>query len=185
MAGKGISMYLSFLLRHCPEDLNLEMDIHGYVDVDTMIARINARGKYHVSRQLLDEIVATDSKGRYRYSADGTRIKACQGHSIPWVELELTYTAPPEFLYHGTTTEALEGILETGAILRMKRHGVHMQADPEKAWKSARRWKGKHPVVLKIAAAEQAARGFLFGMSENEVWCCERVPVEFIREVIK
>ena len=173
MTKKGVSFYLSYLLRHHPDDLNLDMDIHGYVDVESLISRINDQGRYHLSRQLLDEVVATDSKGRYRYSKDGQRIKACQGHSIPWVEPELAIMAPPEYLYHGATTEALEQILQSGAIMKMNRHAVHMQEDPEKAWKSARRWKGKSPAVLKIAAAELATQGVVFGKSENDVWCCE------------
>lgn len=185
MAKNGLSMYLSFLLRHHPDDLALQMDPHGYVDVEELITKINSRGRYRLSRALLDEVVATDSKGRYRYSQDGKKIKACQGHSIPWVQPELITMAPPEYLYHGTTSDALELILQSGAISRMQRHAVHMQADPEKAWKSARRWKGKQPVVLKIAAAELSKAGASFGKSENDVWCCEEIPAAYICEVLK
>ena len=73
----------------------------------------------------------------------------------------------------------------SGAISRMQRHAVHMQADPEKAWKSARRWKGEQRVVLKIAAAELSKAGASFGKSENDVWCCEEIPAAFICEVLK
>lgn len=185
MAKNGVSFYLSYLLRHRPEDLNLDMDAHGYVDVESLIDRINAQGRYHISRNLLDEVVATDSKGRYRYSEDGCKIKACQGHSIPWVELELAVMMPPKYLYHGTTTEALERILMSGAISKMQRHAVHMQADPEKAWQSARRWKGKVPIVLKIAAEELASQGYEFGKTENDVWCCKQIPSAYIHEIMK
>lgn len=185
MAKNGVSFYLSYLLRHHPDDLDLDMDLHGYVDVESLINKINVQGRYHLSRQMLDEVVATDSKGRCRYSKDGRRIKACQGHSIPWVEPELAIMAPPEYLYHGTTTAALEQILKSGAVLKMQRHAVHMQADPEKAWKSARRWKGKIPIVLKIAAKELAAQGYEFGKTENDVWCCEKIPSAYIYEIMK
>ena len=134
---------------------------------------------------IIYEVVATDNKGRYRYSKDGRRIKACQGHSIPWVEPELTPMDPPEYLYHGTTTEALELILKSGAISKMQRHAVHMQADVDKAWKSARRWKGKTPVVLMIAAKEMSVLGARFGKSENDVWCCEAIPTAYIRDILR
>lgn len=93
--------------------------------------------------------IAEDNKGRYRFDEKHEKIKCCQGHSVPWVEPELEYCEPPEFLYHGTTTKALEAIEESGAIKKMKRHAVHMQADISKAWQSAERWH-KTPVVLKI-----------------------------------
>ena len=77
------------------------------------------------------------------------------------------------------TTKALEAIEESGAINKMQRHAVHMQADISKAWQSAERWH-KTPIVLKIAALEMNKAGFRFGVTENEVWCTEEVPVRYI-----
>lgn len=174
------SVYLSYLLRHAPEAAKLDMDRHGWVNVSQLIENVNASGKARLTPELLREIVAADKKGRYRFSPDCLRIKACQGHSISWVEPELEIRTPPEYLFHGTTTEALEEILKSGAILRMSRHAVHMQADVQKAWQSAQRWKNKTPVVLQIAAGEMHRAGTVFSISENEVWFCERVPAEYI-----
>ncbi len=179
-----VSVYLSYVLRHDPGIINLDMDKHGWVDVEQLISNVNAAGEHSLSLETLKEIVETDSKGRYRFSPDGKRIKACQGHSIPWVEPELEILPPPEFLYHGTNTEALAAIMESGAILRMERHAVHMQAEEEKAWKSAKRWKGKKPVVIKIAAARMYEAGKVFGKSENDVWCCHDVPVSFFADIL-
>lgn len=127
---------------------------------------------------------ATDDKGRFRFSQDGQRIKAGQGHSIPWVQPELEILPPPRFLYHWTTTAALEKILESGEISKMSRHAVHLQAEARKAWQSAVRWMGKTPVVLKIDAAALAETGVEFGRTENGVWCCEAVPAGYIVEQI-
>lgn len=183
MANTKLSVFIALLLRHKPEILDLTMDVHGWVSVEQLLQRINADSKYSLTREGLDEIVRTDSKGRYRYSEDGTRIKACQGHSIPWVEPELRIAQPPRFLYHGTTAQAWELIRTDGCIRRMQRHGVHLQAEPEKAWQSARRWK-KVPVVLKIDAEQMDADGIQFGLSDNGVWCTEQVSVMYIREVL-
>lgn len=178
-----ISRHLCRLLRHQPQLAHLEMDAHGWVDADQLVRNVAAEG-YPLTRQLLEEIVADDQKGRYRFSPDGRRIKACQGHSIPWVEPELEEKAPPELLYHGTTAQALEKIRASGAILRMGRHGVHMQAEEQKAWPSARRWQGKTPVVLEIDAGRMAREGVVFGVSDNQVWICPQVPVEYILRVL-
>lgn len=178
-----LSIYLSFLLRHSPDSLHLSMDKKGFVNVEELINAINKDGKYAITKELLDHIVAEDNKGRYRYNADGTRVKACHGHSIPWIEPELTILEPPAVLYHGTTVFAYNGILSGGAILKMERHAVHLQADLNKAWQSAKRWK-KPCIVLEIDSARMFTEGHLFGVSSNMVWLTESVPVEYICGVL-
>lgn len=176
-----LSIYLSFLLRHCPEDAQLSMDPHGWVPVSQLIANISAAGRYQIDEDILRTIVAQDKKGRYRFNEDQSKIKACQGHSIPWVTPELTTAQPPQYLYHGTTTIAFQQIKESGAISKMARHAVHMQAVPHAAWKSALRWK-KTPILLTIDAAQMANDGYVFGVSDNDVWCTETVPMQYIVE---
>ena len=178
---RKLSVYLSYLLRHQPEDVGLEMDAHGWVSVDELIAGVNQKGKFTLDRDLLERIVAEDKKGRYRFNEDHSRIKCCQGHSIPWVIPELTWGPPPQYLYHGTTTAALKKIQADGMIRKMKRHAVHMQADEARAWRSAERWH-LTPVVLKIDAKAMAEDGYAFGMADNGVWCTESVPVKYICE---
>lgn len=177
---KNVSVYISYLLRHDPADAGLTMDSYGWVAVEELIEGVRRKG-HSMDRSLLEELVARDSKGRYRFSQDGTRIKACQGHSLDFVEPELELLEPPEYLYHGTTQEALEKILSSGGISKMGRHAVHMQAAPDKAWQSAKRWR-KTPVVLKIAALAMHRAGYRFGKTENDVWCTEAVPAEYLAE---
>ena len=174
-----LSKYLCLLLRHQPEKAELDMDERGWVSVEQLISGVNLHSSYRIDRELLEKIVADDNKGRYRFDEKHEKIKCCQGHSVSWVEPELNYCEPPEFLYHGTTTKALEAIEESGRIDKMQRHAVHMQADINKAWQSAERWH-KTPVVLKIAASEMAHDGYEFGVTENEVWCTESVPLKYI-----
>lgn len=180
---KNISVFLSFLLRHKPEAVGLDMDEHGWVSVEQLIDGINDNGQYTIDFDKLVDIVATDNKGRYRFDETRTKIKACQGHSVPWVEPELQYMEPPAYLYHGTTTKALKKIEESGYISKMQRHAVHLQANAEKAWQSAERWHLK-PVVLKIDAEQMHQDGFTFGKSDNDVWCVEKVPVKYISDRI-
>lgn len=90
-----LSIYLSNLLRHAPQDAGLDMDLHGWVFVEQLIQGINATGKYRIDLERLKAIVATDDKGRFRISEDGQKIKACQGHSISWVQPELEIMPPP------------------------------------------------------------------------------------------
>ena len=160
------------------------MDKNGWVDIAELIENVNVQGKRFFTLELLQEIVKTDEKGRFRISEDGKRVKACQGHSIPWVEPELEHRSPPKFLYHGTTAEALEKIKQSGAILKMSRHAVHLHEDLLTAWQVACRRKNKTPIVLKIDSGAMAEQGVTFSISENSVWFCEKVPIEYVTQVI-
>ena len=180
---ESISKHLCYLLRHVPSAASLDMDEHGWVRIDQLIENVNAEGKVKLTRELIEQIVETDDKGCYRISSDGDRIKACQGHSIPWGVPELEQRTPPDFLYHGTTVEAYEEIQKSGAILRMSRHAVHLHADEQMAWQVACRRKNKTPIVLKIDSGTMAEHGIEFNISENEVWLCDRVPVKYIYDI--
>jgi len=100
------------------------------------------------------------------------------------VEPELTLGQPPEYLYHGTTEENWQKIRESGAIHKMSRHAVHMQAEEVKAWQSAKRWH-RTPVVLKIDAAAMHTDGIKFGVSDNGVWCADCVPIIYIKYILR
>ena len=180
---KELSKYLCLILRHQPEKAGLDMDSHGWVSTEQLISGVNRFSNYKLDRDMLEKLVSDDSKGRYLFDEKHEKIKCCQGHSVPWVEPELVYREPPDFLYHGTTAKALELIEKSGAVKKMKRHAVHMQADISKAWQSAERWH-KIPVVLKIDALKMFRDNFKFGITENEVWCTEEVPLKYICEKI-
>jgi len=179
-----LSVYISYLLRHQPESIGIAMDTHGWVSVAELIEKINAAGRYRITESILAEIVRTDNKGRFRFSENGTKIKACQGHSISWVEPELIIGQPPEYLYHGTTEESWQKIQDCGHISKMGRHAVHMQTEEAKAWQSAKRWH-RTPVVLKIDAVTMYADGNKFGVSDNGVWCAECVPIIYIKDILR
>ena len=179
MGSGKLSQYLCFLLRHHPETLSLDMDEEGYVDVDELIRKVNLAGRYHLTHESLEGLVQRDHKGRYRFTEDHSRIRAVQGHSIPWVKPPLLMGEPPEILYHGTTAAALKQIRVEG-IRKMERHAVHMQADERKAWLSALRWTGQEAVVLKIDAKTMSEAGYTFGMADNGVWCTEYVPFQYV-----
>ena len=94
-----ISKYISLILRHKPEVIGIQLDAHGWADVNALLAGISR--KYPINRDILEEIVRSDEKQRYSFSEEGTKIRANQGHSIQ-VDVELPVTEPPETLYHGT-----------------------------------------------------------------------------------
>lgn len=169
------SKFLSLVLRHQPETAHITLDSAGWVGVEELLHGC-AKARRSISREQLQHIVDTNAKKRFEFSADGTRIRASQGHSI---EVDLAYEPmpPPEVLYHGTATRFLDSIREQG-LLKKERHHVHLSAETRITMEVGARH-GK-PALLTIRAAAMSTAGHTFYRSTNGVWLVEHVPVQFI-----
>ncbi len=170
-----LSKFLSKHLRHEPEALGLKLAPGGWVPVDELLAAA-ARAGAAMTRQELQEIVATNAKRRFSFDDSGQRIRANQGHSVE-VDLQLVPIAPPAVLYHGTGEGSLAAIKGQG-LLRLSRHHVHLSADKQTAHIVGSRH--GRPVVLSIDAAAMHKDGFLFYRSENGVWLVDSVPPRYL-----
>ncbi len=171
-----ISKFLSLVLRHTPEAIGIALDAEGYVAVDELLAAAARHGR-RISREQLDEVVASNDKKRFALSADGRWIRASQGHSVE-VELGLAAIEPPELLFHGTVERFLPSIREQGLVKGRRQH-VHLSADRATAERVGRR-RGR-PVVLLIEARRMHADGHAFFLSANGVWLTDAVPPEHLR----
>jgi len=78
---KRWSKRLSYHLRHAPAELGLTLAPGGWVEVGDLLAALDKKYRGGLSRQELEEIVATNDKRRFGFDADGARIRANQGHS--------------------------------------------------------------------------------------------------------
>ena len=170
-----LSKFLSYVLRHKPEAIRLELDAEGWADVDTLLRLSREDGK-EIARAELEEVVATSPKQRFALSGDGLRIRANQGHSAK-VDLGYEPTTPPEMLFHGTVARNL-GAIRARGLVRMKRHHVHLSMDRDTAAKVGQR-RGE-PLVLTVRAGDMHRAGFAFFVSENGVWLTEHVPSRFL-----
>ena len=170
------SKFLSYVLRHEPQAIGLQLDSEGWANIDDLIAGAAKEGK-NLDLALIQQVVATSDKKRFSLSDDGLQIRAVQGHSTPAVMLQFTEKKPPEFLYHGTASPFLNSIKAQG-LIPGSRHHVHLSQDEETAVEVGKRY-GK-PVVLKIETLRMHQQGFKFFQAENGVWLVEQVPVKFI-----
>ena len=71
-----ISKYLSFILRHNPESIGMQLDPEGWADIDQLIKNANSSGKSITAAQLHEVVVSSEEK-RFALSDDGLRIRAC------------------------------------------------------------------------------------------------------------
>jgi len=175
MKSKNISKFLSLILRHKPEELNITLDEYGWASVDEIIVKMTKR-KMPISRAVLEKIVAENDKQRFTFSDDGTKIRANQGHSIK-VNLELKAETPPQTLYHGTGAQNEQSILKKG-ILKSNRQHVHLSADKATAKKVG----GRHgkPIIFQIDTYKMLEDGITFFQSKNEVWLTDYVDPKYI-----
>lgn len=172
---KRISKFLSLILRHQPETIQLKLDENGWAEVNELITK-SAKGRMHFTFEELEEVVETNNKKRFAFNEDKTKIRASQGHSID-VDLALNTVQPPDFLYHGTAETNISSILEKGIEKRSRQH-VHLSADKETATKVGMRH-GK-PIILTIRTGDMHNDGILFYLSANNVWLTDFVETKYI-----
>lgn len=171
------SKFLSLVLRHRPDVIGITLDGEGWVSVEDLLAACAQHGRA-ISREQLDAVVRTNDKQRFAFSADGSRIRANQGHSVS-VDLGLVPVEPPTLLYHGTVAPFLDSIRQDG-LTKGKRHHVHLSVDAQTATKVGQR-RGT-PIVLVIESGRMFRDGHEFFLSENGVWLTDAVPPAYIRE---
>jgi putative RNA 2'-phosphotransferase len=70
-----ISKYLTFVLRHEPQSIGLQLDPEGWTPVEELLQRVAANGKT-VTPEQLDEIIRESDVQRFALSEDRLRIRA-------------------------------------------------------------------------------------------------------------
>lgn len=171
------SKFLSLVLRHKPEMIDITLDANGWVLVDHLLEQTAKHGE-PLSRDELDAIVAQSDKKRFTLTRDGTRIRAAQGHSVA-VNLALEPVEPPELLFHGTATKALAAIRDQGLKPGLRQQ-VHLSQDEKTAEKVGQRHGEPH--VLRISAKRMHVAGFMFYQADNGVWLTDHVPTDYLSD---
>lgn len=168
-----VSRYLSYLLRHNPEDLR--MDERGFVSLAEILSKLRRRFP-QVTGELIREIVEKSERRRFEIK-DG-RIRALYGHSIP-VKLDLREDREVKVLYHGTTREAVHRILRD-ELKPMRRNWVHLSPTVEIAELIGLR-RTSRPAILEIDVEKARKDGLKFYKATEEIYLCREVPPKYIR----
>lgn len=183
---QDFSKYMSYLLRHHPDDIGLRLKEGGWVRTTDFIVGINNSNKnpYVVTLENIIKIVDEDAKQRYSFKASGenkyTYIRANQGHSIKDLIMNFREVDPPKFLYHGTSESGAKAIYESGAIKAMSRQMVHLSKNYETAVSVGKRH-GK-PVILVVDCEKAKADGVKFYISENGVYLSDKIDTKYIKK---
>ena len=105
------------------------MDEAGWAEVDDVLAILA------ITRAQLDLAVQNNDKGRL--AIEGSRVRACQGHSLAnmpvtrdALERSWQLVHPSASLWHGTRVPAIEGIAKDGILAGQRSH-VHLAESPD------------------------------------------------------
>jgi putative RNA 2'-phosphotransferase len=168
-----ITRSLAFMLRHQPETFDLELDAHGFSDLDDVVHALNERLGEPIEEEDVRE--AVQSGDRPRYQIEGDRIRALYGHSIP-VEPGPS-SKPPEFLYVAIPASELERARRFG-LRGGRRRFLHLAITKEDAAESGRRASRSYAILL-IHALDAWEEGVSF-FDRVALWLAEEVPTHLI-----
>jgi len=171
---KRLSKTVSYFLRHNPWQIELEPDEAGWVPVDHLLAGIKSNFP-QVTTADLEMVIQISDKTRFEIL--GKKIRATYGHSIPR-KIKKTPTEPPTVLYHGTTTKAVNSIMEVG-LLPMDRQYVHLSLDIKTAKVIASR-KGQKVAVIVVDAKSAFQDDTKFYEELKGIWLADAIPSEYL-----
>src|SRR3990172_8422374 len=151
-----VGRIMAGVLRHFPERFSLEMDRHGFVDLQELVQAIRDRRKtlHWLRSHHIRAIADTDPKGRYAIE-EGV-IRATYGHSLE-LDLDLPTDQIPDTLFFPAPPGEIEQILEVG-LKPTDRKMVHLS----RSWDDARlagAYRGIDFQMLEIHADNATADG--------------------------
>lgn len=173
-----LGRFISGALRHFPEDIGLEMDPQGWVNIDILCDIMEQRYKWG-SMERLVSLVKSDVKGRYEI--DGSFIRARYGHST---DVDLISDYPDNelpSLYYGVSQEEADMLLENG-IFPIRQCYVHLSTSLEKATKAAS-IHTENPVIFEIDARAAQDDGIDIVVVNDDIVLTKGIPSMYMSVV--
>jgi len=176
MAGlppERISRFLTYLLRHRPEEYPLVFDERGFVEWGDIVEIVQER-YYDVTEEQIRAVV-TDSEKK-RFELQEGKVRATYGHSFA-IELGDQAVEPPPELYYGTARDLAQSMLRGGLKPRDRQY-VHLSVSAEEAESVAKRH-DQAPAIIIVDAQSAHGEGVRFYQS-GPLFLVENVPAKFL-----
>jgi len=177
-----LSRTLTGILRHFPQHFNVQMDSHGWVDIEELaFAASKKRKQLHwVRLRHITAIASTDPKGRYEINDD--KIRATYGHSFE-IDLDRPMDKIPDKLYYSCSPEE-EGVMLKSGIKPVGRSMIHLSDNYEKAVEIGKMHMDS-PVILSIDAKKARAEGVEIMRGGEGVYVAKEIPPQFAKKARK
>lgn len=168
-----ITRALAFMLRHQPEEFDLELDRFGWGDLEDVIYALQERIGSHVEDEDVEAAIAASDRQRYEIKDD--KIRALYGHSFPIDPGEPT--EPPDELFIGVGSRDAARAEEKG-LRSGRRAFLHLARTEEEAREAGRRAAREYAVIT-VFAGEAFDEGIDF-YDRGSLFLADEVPVEFL-----
>lgn len=171
-----LSKAMSYALRHAPWEYELELDEHGWVNIEQLLYSFQEEKKWS-ELDIKDIIYVVENCDKKRFEIEDNRIRALYGHSIPQKIIKEPLQ-PPEILYHGTPRRFLSIIKEKGLIPKGRQY-VHLAVDTDMALQVGKR-RDDYPALLIINAMNACNEGIKFYKGNEKVWLADFIDPQYI-----
>ena len=177
---KKLSSVMIGILRHFPEQFGIELDKHGWGDIEEIAKAISNRVDrfYWVRKRHLIAIALTDEKGRYEVKEG--KIRARYAHTID-IDLSDLPKAEVDTLYYPVTKEEVDIVIEQG-IFPTDRKKVHLSATFEKAMEAGK-VRDDSPIILKIDAKSAMEDGIDIRKATEDVYLADKIDAKYISRI--
>ncbi len=168
-----ITRALAFMLRHQPEEFDLELDRFGWGELEEVVYALQERTGTSVEEEDVEEAIASSDRPRYEIK-DG-KIRALYGHSIQIDPGEAT--EPPDELFIGVGSRDASRAEDSG-LRSGRRAFLHLARTEEEARESGRRIARDYAVVT-VFAGEAFDEGTEF-YDRGALFLADEIPGEFL-----
>lgn len=181
-------------LRHKPEQYLLMVSAEGWTDLESLVMALRCRRREWSKLSCADLRQWVQAMSVRRFELRGDQIRALYGHSLEHVVVG-DQRKPPEVLWHGTISGALDSIRQNG-LLPMGRKLVHLTSDQKYAGdvadskgNTAFRDEVEMPdadpsggptLILTVRAVEAFDAGVQFWQANDHVWLADPIPAQFV-----
>ncbi len=170
---ESITRSLAYMLRHQPEEFDLELDDEGYGEMKDVLHALTERTGEEIEED--DVLEAIDSGGRKRYEVVDGRIRALYGHSFSTDPGEPS--EPPEFLYVGVGSRDADRATDRG-LRGGRRAFLHLALDFDEAQEMGRRIAPDYAVVT-VRALDAWEDDVLF-YDRHSLFLSEEIPTDYL-----
>jgi len=175
---ESLSRFLSYILRHAPQEFGLVLDQSGFVSLDALLAVMNAESRWRWVRKE-DLLNLTASSPRKRFEIKDGRIRALYGHTA-LQRIGHEPVIPPEYLFHGTARR-FSGSIEHLGLLPARRAFVHLSQSVDDALRVGRR-RDSNPVVYRVLALMAHNEGIRF-FNAGDAYLSRFIPARYLQKL--
>lgn len=168
-----ITRSLAYMLRHQPDQFDLELDRFGYAEVTEVVHALNERLDEPIEEEDIEDAVQEGASTRYEIKSG--KIRALYGHSI---EVEPGEPSkPPEFLYVGLPVRDAERAMKTG-LRGGRRSFLHLALTEDAAAETGRRLARDYTLV-EVHALDAWEEGINF-YDRKSLYLSETIPTTYL-----